>query len=266
MKNNQVRKSVSARTASLLAVVAFSCAHISAVPAPVSAQTKITNTGEGVSGDIDKQRRSPTVTISTITGSGAVKILVDAYVADPEFKKYPIQFDFFINRRLFSSQIRSTELPGPIGVDVGSDVATLPFNYTVVAKVLHPNREFTSVLNGAVFASNLSRLLDCTLTTGINGDDTEEYVENDIAAVQTGNNSFTFSFESDSVSGDHSVEFSAAVTVGSGDSASADLSIKTDKQDKKNSRADGEIERNEGGEITSLTLTSNDGDTSISCS
>ncbi len=117
-----------------------------ATPTPES----LTLTTEGISGEADKGRRSPVLSASTSVGTGNVKILVDAYVPSPQYQKFPIKFEIFVNRKLIVTQIRSTELPGPIGIDVGSNIATPPFNYSIVATLLHPNRQYTTVLNAAV--------------------------------------------------------------------------------------------------------------------
>ena len=75
-----------------------------------------TNTVEGVSGDIDKKHRGPSLSVNAYAEGSGAKILADAYVPNTEFTSYLIRFDFYINRRLFSSQIRSKELSGAIGV------------------------------------------------------------------------------------------------------------------------------------------------------
>ncbi len=141
-------------------------------PAPTATipPAGLTLTTEGVSGDIDKHFREPVLSVGSHTGTTSTTINADAYVINDEFKKYPIQFDFYVNRSLFASQIRSTELPGPVGISVPYTVAPIPFNYTVVAKVLHPNRVFTTVLNAAVERIDPTptpgggMVLNCTLT------------------------------------------------------------------------------------------------------
>jgi hypothetical protein len=123
------------------------------------------STAEGIVGDIEKHRRAPVILSSTITGTNVVKILVDSYIPNEELRPYPIQFDFFINRQLFASQVRSIQQPGAIGVDIGSDVAVPPFDYTVIARVLHPSRTFTSVLTGTVTKSEAQSFASCTVET-----------------------------------------------------------------------------------------------------
>jgi hypothetical protein len=190
---------------------------------------RVTNVAEGVVGDMDKKSRSPRVTVTTISSETGVKLLVDAEERSDEFKKYPIQFDFYVNRQFFTSQIRSVELPGAIGVDIGPDVATTPFNFTVVAKVLHPNRVYTTVFTGAAFNRNLTRTLDCTLTfADLSTDDESDgvsFVANDLTTTQSANNALGVSFE-DVASTDEQEEasLSASITLSDTD-ATAQLTV-----------------------------------------
>jgi hypothetical protein len=136
------------------------------LPVTVAQESEIVSdvsTGEGIVGDIEKHRRAPVILSSTVSGTDVVKILVDSYVPNEEMRPYPIQFDFFINRQLFASQIRSVQQPGAIGVDIGTDVAVPPFDYTVIARVLHPSRTFTSVLTGTVAKSEAQNFASCTV-------------------------------------------------------------------------------------------------------
>lgn len=148
---------------------------------------------EGVSGDIDKRHRGPTISISTETTSGGARLLVDAYAKNKQFQKYPVRFDFYVNRRLFSSQIRSAEQPGAIGIDVGADIAPMPFDYAVIASFVHPNTQYVSMAQGTVFRQSLGTTLDCSLTI----DDGTSVLTFDQAGVsinQVSNGRITFSF------------------------------------------------------------------------
>jgi hypothetical protein len=108
-------------------------------------------TAEGISGDLDREGRGPRFSFSTeLSDENVAKILVSGQVPNEEYQKYPIQYEFYINNRLFSSQIYSEELSGPIGIEVGPQEAQVPFNYSIVAHVLHPNRRFSSVAFGAI--------------------------------------------------------------------------------------------------------------------
>jgi hypothetical protein len=178
-------------------------------PEPTVVPASSVITSEGISGDVDKKRRGPLVSVGTqyskgngSKGSEVAKILVEAVTQNDDYKQYPIRVDFFINRNLFTSQMRSTELPGPLGVEITPDTARVPFSYSVVATLLHPNREFTTVIHGAVFATDLgSTLSTCTLTVtsaqsgGTTATQKVSYVAKDVQVAQSGNSAATVSFE-----------------------------------------------------------------------
>lgn len=182
---------------------------------------------------IDKKRRSPVVSIGTnvVSTSGAasqVKILVDASVPAEEYKGYPIEFKFFINGLLRETQIRSTQLPRPVGLVVTPDVATPPFNWTIVATLLHPNRQFVTVAQGAVFARDLGVTYNCALTLGAvsTGDsDGTVYVADGVTAGQLSNSEVSLNFVTSVLDdGTEADELTAAATLGfSGTSASGTL-------------------------------------------
>lgn len=125
---------------------------------------------EGAGGTIDKKRRSPVIGLDTERTASEVKILVDAYIPNEEYRAYPIRFEIFVNRHLLVSQIRSPELPGAIGVTVPPTIAAPPFNYSIVATVIHPNRQFSSVAQGAVYPVDLSGTLSCEVKTTNQGE------------------------------------------------------------------------------------------------
>ena len=168
---------------------------------------------EGISGDVDKHHRAPFLSVRTLLVDTGVKILADGESPNQDYKKYPVRFDFFVNRRLFSSQLRSPELPGAVGVDIGSDIATTPFNYTVVATVLHPNRSFTSVIQGAVYGTQLGATLKCTLTSGADGDAPVAYAAEDVNIAQTGNNTISLSFKGSEDADGKTSDVSASLTI-----------------------------------------------------
>lgn len=221
-------------------------------------------TGEGISGEIDKKRRSPTVSVGVVNDGTTTKILVDAYIAAPEYKDYPIEFEFFINRHFYTSQIRSQELPGPIGINITNADVSIPFNYSIVARTLHPNREFTTVINGAVFAAELSTVLDCTLTTGINSENTIEYVANSVSLRQNGNSTVSIEFDTHSTPSGHTIEASGTMTV-SDTQAATTLTIIEDGKDPQAVALSGEVVKEDDG-MSSFNLSSADGGVSLNCS
>lgn len=220
--------------------------------------------GEGIAGEIDKHRRGPTVSVETQVSNGNSKILVDAYVAAEEFQKFPIQFQFFVNRQLFATQIRSPELPGPVGIDVSSSAASVPFNYAIVATVLHPNRQYISVIQGAVFATDLAATLDCTVTLG-SGDSAESFAGNGVSVTQTGNDSVALSFTAESLTTGNDITVTANATV---DDSSLSGSATIKKADDSTQKVDltGAVTLDDDDEVSSIALDSDDGETTISCS
>jgi hypothetical protein len=160
-----------------------------------------TLTTEGIQGSTDKKDRDPTLSVTEVPipasadGGARVKLLAYAEVASHEFKEFPIRFEFFVNQRLISTQVRSSDLDGPVGVDVTPDIATQPFNYSVIATVLHPNRQFTTMLTGASFASDLVASLDCTATLAFGDDEIGSLFQvNGTQSAQRGNDTFALSF------------------------------------------------------------------------
>ena len=217
----------------------------------------------GIVGDMDKKYRDPVLTVSTVVESGNVKILADAVVDNKEFIPYPLQFDFFINRKFFTSQLRSNELPGPIGIDVGSDIATPPFNYTVIARVLHPNREFTTVLNGSVFSSNLTSTFNCLLTQ-VSTESSKAYGASDVSSNQIGNETTGLEFIGRDAESGEEVSVSATITV-TGEAASG--TVTTFRQGfPQTSNVSGTATKDDSGNLASLKVQSSDGTTVLDCS
>lgn len=234
------------------------------VPTDLFAAGKVLTTA-GIQGDVDKKDRGPLLSVSTSVDGTTAKIVADAVIPNKDFQKYPIQFDFFVNRKLFSSQIRSIALPGPIGIDVGPDTATLPFNYTVVAKLLHPNREFTTVLEGAVFSSQLAATLDCTVVLK-NSDDEETtttFTSKDTDLTQPSESVVSLDFSAQTEADDESIDVTGPVTINDDNEASSTLSIVRDGETT-STAVEGTVTR-DGGELTALELSSEDESVSLSC-
>ncbi len=122
-------------------------------------------TTEGVAKYVDKKGRNPILTVQQSHRPGVVTLLAHAVAPSKEFEQFPIQLDFFINGAHFTSQISSPSLPRPLGIDVSSERAKLPFNYTVIARIIHPNSVYTSMLEGASFeqAAVADKSLSCSV-------------------------------------------------------------------------------------------------------
>lgn len=216
------------------------------------------NTIEGVSGSIDKKRRNPVLSVGTKFSDTSVSILADAFVPHDEYKEYPLQFDFYINRALYASQIRSKELPGPVGVVVTSDVVPLPFNYSVVVKVLHPNRTFTTVLNGAATTPSDEPTFNCSVQTiDIEGNDVT-YAAADVAIPTVSNDAFSSSFTGVSSSaGNTSISVQASTT---SDGATGTLTIGDESF-----AVEGSVTTSDEA-VSSFSFTGTEDEVSVSCS
>ncbi|MCB0320197.1 MAG: hypothetical protein KDD60_04670 [Bdellovibrionales bacterium] len=227
------------------------------------------NTTIGVSGRDDKHARTPVLTVGTHVHSSSVQILVDAYQRNPEYTRYPMQFDIYVNRRLYSQQIRSTELPGPVGVDVSRELVPLPFNYTVVAKMLTPQGEsFTTVLNGAVFETQLGGVsLDCTLTQS--GATTAAYVQNGVSVSQTGNSAIQVEFDGTAIEGGDKAAGTVDLSiVGTSLQGTITFTVNSDSSSEAVVNVTGTIAQSGGtdNEIQSIDVSSSDGLLTFQCS
>ncbi|NLF25217.1 MAG: hypothetical protein GX589_06110 [Deltaproteobacteria bacterium] len=175
------------------------------VAAPTLHADEVVVTSRGVAGDMDSENRDPVLSVGRNATPENVKLLVDAYIENNEYKNYPIKFEFFVNRNLILAQIRSPELPGPIGIDIPPTTATMPFNYTVSACMIHPNQSFCTVINGAADGTDDKVSYNCTLTlmeaTGdvdededAIGGETTDYSAEGVTLENQGVNSYAFSF------------------------------------------------------------------------
>jgi flagellin-like hook-associated protein FlgL len=175
----------------------------------LNASAQLSN--QGIAGYQDKYQRNPNLTVGTKVNGGSTQILADTAILDPEYAQFPVRVDFFVNRKLFSSQYRSPGLPGNLGIEVPTSVAPLPFNYAVVATLMHPNRQFTTIIEGAVFANSISGTLDCTFSTDATSDTPIDYSASGVSLTQAGSDSVTIKFTGDSGDGTANLDF--AVTV-----------------------------------------------------
>jgi len=139
-----------------LALVLTACVAAGALPHEAGAQVQ---SYEGIEGFVDYKNRGPVLTINTeyfgastseakSWGGAFSRILADAYIPNGDYQEYPIRFDFFINRELVSSQLRSPAQPGAIGLILPVKTTAPPFTYSVIATLLYPNRSFSTVING----------------------------------------------------------------------------------------------------------------------
>ena len=187
---------------------------------PVFADTIV---AQGVAGDMDSHSRCPVLTVSTENNPDNVKILADAYMQTSAYKKYPIRFDFYINRKLFATQIRSPELPGAVGVDIGPDVAVPPFNYTVIAEIVHPNRNFTTVIQGAVFNSETVKTYDCESTYVTSEGFEYVFTKDGVELTQTSDKTYSINMSATSSATENKLTLTGSISISQEDTASANL-------------------------------------------
>lgn len=147
----------------LAALLAFTLSlPILSTPSAAHAQNQ---SYEGIEGFVDYKHRGPVLTINAFyfgpstseaksSGGAFSRILADSYVPNEDYAEYPIKFEFYINRQLVSTQLRSTAQPGPIALTLPAGEASPPFSYSVIATLLYPNRSFSTVINGTLNADN----------------------------------------------------------------------------------------------------------------
>lgn len=241
----------------------FFCS-LAIVPQLVFAQ-KITTTYEGVGGDRDSRRRGPVLSVShEVKTGGSTQILADAHLPNPDYRKYPLRFEFYVNRQLVATQIRTPELPGPVGLDVSPTMATPPFNYAVIATLLHPNKSFPTMIQGAVFDSNLGNHLDCTVLYGSTNSDQAMFVANGVSVNQFGNNAINLTFSAVRSDNDDSINATTNLTLTSG-TANGDVRITRNDLTTSHSM-NGTYQTLDSGEVSGLSLATVDGELSLSCS
>lgn len=177
---------------------------------------------EGILDHMDKERRGPVLTVGAKRIGDSGQILADAYIPYKELNRFPIRFEFYVNGELYSSQLRSPELNRAVGITVPREKASIPFNYQVVATLLTPNRVYTTVIQGAVFESDLSSKASCDIS--IDSADLEEeareYRAESVDLKQSSSSSIDLSFTASSE--ESSIEISGVLSV-NGNSISGTL-------------------------------------------
>ncbi len=212
---------------------------------------------EGIAGYADKKDRNPVLSVRAVVEEGNVKLLADAEIKVEDLRKFPIRFDFFVNRSLVTSQIRSPELPGPVGIDVSSRTAAIPFNYAVIATLLHPNRQYVSSIYGAVFGEDLTASgLSCTLSIADSEGNAVEYTKSNVSIDQPTADTVSFSFNGATTESSEDTASASGTASISGTSASGSLTISSPAGDDTVS-VTGTAEK-EAGTLKSLTLSSED--------
>lgn len=220
---------------------------------------------KGIVGYVDSKGRSPELGVEVVRKSSeTISILASAAQLHEDYEQYPMRYDFYVNRRLFSSQVQSPELPGAVGVDIGPDIATVPFNYMVVASTISPDgRPFSSVISGAVYESNLQADLVCNLSFDADTESEVVYTDGSLSTSQNTNDSFELNFSGENTVGEN------ATAVGlvniSGSSASANLSVTRGSADAQAINFSGSLSFASNSSIERLSLSSSDSSIEILC-
>lgn len=217
-----------------------------------SSATVNTLTAEGIGDKFDKKRRGPVLTISTHTEATQVRILADAFIDNKGYENFPIKFDFYVNQKIFSSQLRTKELPGAVGVNIPLSEYPLPFNYQVMASTIFPNGSHSTLIQGAIYSNKYATTFEScafTLTSSATPTPTATAAElsadvilsdlntaaitsgdtlssdGTVSTTQDGNSSFSLSY-SGTTSNDQSQEsLTAKVSVSEASSASASVTV-----------------------------------------
>ncbi len=217
---------------------------------------------EGVSGDVDVKGRDPILSFSKEVFSDSSRILVDAYVKNEGYSKYPIRFEFYVNNRLISNQIRSKELPGAIGITLDKSQYPIPYNFTIIASLITPNRNFNTAAYGAVTGSELSARLSCTLLLQTAGEDPIEYSAEGVAVGQSTDGSAFLNFTGTSVEG--AVRTATANLAVVGQSATGTVSYEG-TGDSGAAQVSGEATLTNGN-LSAIDVSSVDGAVALACS
>lgn len=211
---------------------------------------------EGVSGEIDIKDRNPTLSFSKEVLDGSSRILVDVSVKNKGYEKYPIKVEYFINNNLVSTQIVSKELPGSLGLTLSNSNYPIPYNYTIVASLMTPNRTFTTTTYGSVDGTELSASLGCTLTINADGDSGDTFSASSVSIQQSDESSLTLKFTATGDTGQKEVMADLST---SGHEATGTLTLGDTTME-----VSGMI-TSENGNLSALEVQSSSGTTSLAC-
>jgi hypothetical protein len=235
-------------------LIAFALISISCL-----AQDGTTLMSAGVAGERDADGRNPELFVTKVKNGNTVSLLVDAHVPHTGYQQYPMQFDFYINRQFFTSQIRSKELPGPIGIDIGPDIATIPFNFAVIVKGLHPTRSLHAMVTGAVYDNELGGTFSCSASLK-DESETKIFEAPNVIINQTANNQFTLVVKAFSSEGEE-LQYSGTLTI-DGENITGVLKVGKDSVTLTNISGNASVSN---GSLTSFDAKSSDETFSLAC-
>lgn len=153
---------------------------------------------EGVVGTIDKKRRSPVFSVEPKVSPEKVEIILNTTIPADEYEPYPVRFELFVNDKFVTSKYQPAELRGPLSFEITPELATAPFKYVISATLLHPNRQFVTVAQGAIYEQDFFTTLGCTVvktTTNAAGEEQQtEYSNSEVKITQPGNSKLELEF------------------------------------------------------------------------
>lgn len=153
---------------------------------------------EGVVGTIDKKRRSPVFSVEPKVSPEKVEIILNTTIPADEYEPYPVRFELFVNDKFVTSKYQPAELRGPLSFEITPELATAPFKYVISATLLHPNRQFVTVAQGAIYEQDFFTTLGCTVvkttTTAAGEEQQTEYSNSEVKITQPGNSKLELEF------------------------------------------------------------------------
>ena len=184
----------------------------------------------GISGDTDLKDRSPLLTYTKDVTSTQSKISASATVVNDGYKKYPIRYDFYINGELFSSQVTSTELPLTPTITLDRTDHPLPYNYTIVATLITPNRTISTTSYGSVVESEVGIPRACTLTSTDSSLPSPSYTASSVS-FSGDSTKLNTTFTGVASDGNGDKDFTVTLTISNGTTATGTISISALKTD-----------------------------------
>lgn len=153
---------------------------------------------EGVVGTIDKKRRSPVFSVEPKVSPEKVEIILNTTIPADEYEPYPVRFELFVNDKFATSKYQPAELRGPLTFEITPELAVAPFKYVITATLLHPNRQFVTVAQGAIYEQNFFTTLACTVVkttiTAAGEEQQTEYSNSEVKITQPGNSKLELEF------------------------------------------------------------------------
>ncbi len=232
---------------------------------------------EGVSRDVDKHHRGPVVSYSLRQVDQTAKIFAHIDIPNPKYQKYPVKVEFYVNRKLFATQILSPEQPGDLGIDVGPDIAVPPFSFAILAKLVHPNRSFSTSTSGIFEQESVQAeaKLSCELIVVSQDQAQESQNDDDVSDILITDDEVTFEQGSDNQwqasfigTSDSSGSVPVTVTIAEANLDSDETAVivgYTIDGVRRTETLEGSVEQSTSGELTFIDASSEEGETELVC-